>query len=82
MARPRLRAAVPPPLLLLAMQPCSALPPPAAAHPLLRPPFLPSLLLQVFLYPIGGVAVLVPLAVLAGANPTRLWLGWYFSYAA
>jgi hypothetical protein len=34
----------------------------------------------VFLYPIGGVAVAVPLAIVLGINPTKLVLSWYFGY--
>lgn len=37
-------------------------------------------LLQLFLYPIGAAAVLVPLAVLAGLNPTKLALWYWFGY--
>lgn len=53
-------------------------PAPAGAHLALSS----ALHTQAFLYPIGGVALLAPLAVLAGANPTRLALRWYFGYGA
>jgi hypothetical protein len=35
----------------------------------------------VFLYPIGGIAVALPIALLAGINPTRLVLRFYFGYS-
>ncbi len=36
--------------------------------------------LQVFLYPIGGFLVALPVAMLAGISPTKLVLKLYFDY--
>ncbi|EFN56073.1 hypothetical protein CHLNCDRAFT_22928 [Chlorella variabilis] len=35
---------------------------------------------EVFLYPIAGIVVALPLALLLGINPTKLVLKWYFDY--
>ena len=40
---------------------------------------LSSVPLQVFLYPIGGILVALPFAVLTGFNPTKLVLEIYFN---
>lgn len=39
---------------------------------------LPGVLVQVFLWPVGAYAVLLPLAILFGFNPTRFTLNIYF----
>ena len=33
---------------------------------------------ELFLYPVGGIAIMTPLAIIAGFNPTRAVLGLYF----
>ena len=35
--------------------------------------------LQVFLWPIAGILIAVPIAILMGFNPARFTLGIYFS---
>jgi len=37
---------------------------------------------ELFLYPIGGIALLLPVALLCGFNPTRAVLGIYFGEVA
>ena len=55
-------------------------PSPDALPPLLFPfsalPFLERT--ELFLYPIGAIALIAPLATLAGFNPSRFVLGIYF----
>ena len=61
-------------ITLLTCQSCT----PCAAHltPKKALPFLERT--ELFLYPIGGLALAVPLAILAGFNPTRFVMGIYF----